>query len=84
MKILTDDHWELIIGHQEWLKARVKELEGQNLALMDRLLIQQGQMPLDLKLGDRIEENEKAHNDLMETLTCETIGSDPDGEDNER
>lgn len=80
MKLLTDDHWDVFMEHQEWLKGRIKELEAQNLALMDRLLIQQGQMPLNLELGNKIEEQEKAHNDLMEQLTVEEIGEDPKDE----
>lgn len=77
MKILTDDHWELIEGQIEWLKERVKELERQTAGLLDRLLIEKGQMPLDLNLHQELQDQEKAHNDLMETLTAEEIGEDP-------
>ena len=80
MKILTDDHWDVLMEHQEWLKARVKELEAANLGLVDRLLVQQGQLPLNMELGNKIEEQEKAHNDLIEQLTVEEIGEEPKDE----
>lgn len=77
MKILTDDHWDVLMEHQEWLKQRVRELEQQTSALLDRLLIEKGQIPLNMSLRDDIREQEKAHNDLMENLTVEEIGEEP-------
>jgi len=63
-----------------WLKSRIKELEQQNAGLLDRLLIEKGQMPLNGELRDDIKDQEKAHNDLMEQLTVEEIGEDPKDE----
>lgn len=82
MKILTDDHWDVLMEHQEWLKQRVRELEQQTSALLDRLLIEKGQIPLNMSLRDDIREQEKAHNDLMENLTVEEIGEEPKDEPN--
>ena len=77
MKILTDDHWEFIMEQLSQAQARVKELEGQIAGLLDRLLVEKGQMPLNLQLNERIKDDEKAHNDLMEQLTVEEIGEEP-------
>jgi hypothetical protein len=77
MKILTDDHWEVIIEHQEWLKKRVEQLEVQNVALLDRLLIHQGQLPIDLGTVKVVQEENKRSEELMELLTAEEIGEEP-------
>lgn len=77
MKILTDDHWELIEGQIEWLKKRITELEGQVSGLLDRLLIEKGQIPLNLGLHKEMEAQEQAHHDLFEQLTAEEVGEDP-------
>jgi hypothetical protein len=84
VKLLTDDHWVVIVEQMAYLRGRVRELEQQNAGLLDRLLIEKGQMPLNMDLRDDMREQEKSHNDLMETLTAEEIGSDPADENGEQ
>ena len=77
MKLLTDDHWEVFMEQQEWLKKRVETLEAQNLALLDRLLIQQGQLPVDMSTTRIVQQEQQQDRELMETLTQEEIGEEP-------
>lgn len=81
MKLLTDDHWAVLMEQMDWLKDRIKELERQNAGLLDRLLIERGQVPLDLGLHTEMKEHEKAEQDLTQILLAEEIGEEPkDGE----
>lgn len=77
MKILTDDHWELIVGQLELAQERIKELEAQVSGLLDRLLIEKGQVPLNLGLHKEMRDQEQAHHDLFTELTQEEVGEDP-------
>lgn len=81
MKLLTDDHWSVLIEQMDWLKFRIRELETQNVALLDRLLIQQGQLPTDMSTIKIVQQEEQQNKDLFETLTAEEIGEEPKDED---
>lgn len=74
MRLISSSELILLNDTITELRSRVRELEVQNSGLVDRLLIQQGQPPLDQNLGRELKEGYEAENDLLEALTAEEIG----------
>ena len=79
---MTDDHWDVLMEQVDWLKKRITDLEAQNTALLDRLLIQQGQLPTDMNTATIVQKERQHDKDFFEQLTVEEIGEEPKGDEN--
>ena len=76
MKVIPNMVWDAVTQTIVRLETRIQELEAQNSALIDRLLIEKGHLPIDVGLQKAIAAETEANQDLFEQLTVEEVGEE--------